>query len=187
MNYIWEISEITARRPAADRAQALPKEEQSLAYEDQIRQMLLGRAFVGAERICEIVRLFFRGDGDVTLHAMCLVRVVRGGRLVASSADTLAPAIDIQSVTLGDLRWDRGFSAYDFSMKGFLEHTARGVVDGVRIAPWGDMVLSLDNATEIHILTDTTLDWREQWRVFREGSPERAEHIVRSASGFGME
>ena len=158
-----------------------------MTYQDQIRQMLLGREFFGAERICEIVRLFFRGDGEVTLHAMCLVRVVHGGRLVASSADRLAPAIDIESVTLGDFRWDRGFSAYDFSMKRFLEHTARGVVDDVRISPWGDMVLSLDNESEIHILTDTTLDWREQWRVFHEGVPDRAEHIVRSAAGFGME
>ncbi len=158
-----------------------------MAYEDRIRQMLLGRAFFGAERICEIVRLFFRGDGDVTLHARCLVRVVHGGRMVASSADVRTPAIDIQSVTLGDLRWDCGFSAYDFSMKGFLEHNVRGVVDDVRIAPWGDMALSLDNASEIHILTDSTLDWREQWRVFHEGAPDRAEHIVRSSTGFGME
>jgi len=158
-----------------------------MTCEDQIREMLLGRAFVGAERVCEIVRLFFRGDGDVTVHATCLVRVIHGGRLVASSADAQAPAIDIQSVALGDLRWDTGFSSYDFAIKDFLERTAPGVVCDVRVAPWGDLKLSLDNDSEIHILTDSTLDWREQWRAFWEGAPEREEHVVCGAAGFGLE
>ena len=158
-----------------------------MACEDQIREMLMGRAFAGAARVCDIVRLFFRGNGDVTIHAMCLVRVIHGGRLVASSADTQASAIDFQSIALGDLHWDDCFSGYDFAVRDFLERNGAGVVCGVAIAPWGDLTISLDNDAEIHILIDSTLDWREQWRAFREGAPESAEHFVCSAAGFGPE
>lgn len=154
---------------------------------DRIRLMLLGKEFSDAGRICDLVRLFFQGEAEVTLLAQCFVRVLQGGRLIASSEDMFAPTIDIGSSSSMDFEWNQVFSAYDFSMKDYLEHASNGIVTNVRVCDWGDMILSLDNGSEIQVLTDSELQDREQWRIFRQGTAEPQEHIVRYPQEFRLE
>ena len=156
-------------------------------FEDRIRGMLMGKTFFEAGRVCDLVRLFFRGDGEVALHARCLVRLVHEGRVVASSSDAALPAIDLESESLDGFQWNRGFSAYDFCVKGYLKRTPNGVVTDVALTPWGDMMLSLDSGASIEILSDSVLrDW-EQWRVFHHGARQTEEHIVRYPAGYALE
>jgi hypothetical protein len=107
-----------------------------MIFKERIRQMLFGKKLSEAGRVLNLVRLFFEGDGEVVLCARCLVRVVQMGRLVASSADMVTPAIDVESGSVGDFQWNADFTAYDFGMKGYLKRVApsrfRGFDPGVR-------------------------------------------------------
>jgi hypothetical protein len=158
-----------------------------MEFEDRVRGMLAGKALIEAERVCDVMRFFFCGDGEVALHARCLVRLMGGGRLVASSSDAALPAVDLECDSLGDFQWNRDFSAYDFCVKGFMKKAPRAVVTEVALEPWGDMILTLDGDASIEILTDSLVRDGEQWRLFRHGASRAQEHVVRYPSGFVLE
>jgi hypothetical protein len=158
-----------------------------MRIEEQIQKLLTGKRFSEADRVRDLVRLFFLGDGEVALHARCLVRLMREDRLVASSADTAGPTIDIESGCIGDFQWDEGFTAYDFDMKGYLKRAARPVVREVSILDCGDLVIHLNDGAEIQVLTASARSDREQWRVFRWESPVSEAHIVCYPAAFCLE
>ncbi len=155
--------------------------------EEQIHNLLIGKRFSEADRVRGLVRLFFSGDGEVTLHAHCLVRLVRDGGLIASSQDAAGPPIDIESGCFGDFSWDEGITAYDFDIKGYMKRAARPIVRGVAILDCGDLVIHLSDGAQIQVLTDSTRNDREQWRVFRWEAPACEDHIVRYPATFCLE
>ena len=158
-----------------------------MVVDERIQNLLTGKRFFEADRVCDLVRLFFLGDGEVALQARCLVRLVRDGSLIASSADTAGPAIDIESCSVSDFHWDERFTAYDFDMKGYLKRASMPAVRKVSILNCGDLVIQLNDNTEIQILTDSARSDREQWRIFRWEAPTLDEHIVRYPAAFCLE
>ncbi len=126
------------------------------------RVMEFVNSLVGRQLIylcCEAEILDF-GFGELVLHGMGCSRIIKNN-------DILVTTLDYQS-------WDQAESTHNdewFNLKRFHDEILGGSVVSVRVSPWHDLCIRLDNGVMIECLVANAWphyeEALEQWVLFR--------------------
>ncbi len=122
----------------------------------QFLNLLVGRKL---EHFCCEAEILDFGFGVLVLHAMGCSRVIKDN-------DILVTTIDYQS-------WDQEESTNNdewFNMRRFHSEIMGGSVDSVRVSPWNDLHITMDNGVMIECLVANAYphyeEELEQWVLF---------------------